>query len=64
MHNCRETGKSGELIYICSRCNKCYACKHKVIYLDDADKFVWKCPDGKLRPVINDGRLREASIEN
>jgi hypothetical protein len=58
-HRCRLTGSHGELVFICSRCGKCYECRHKLIYLDEARKYMWKCPDGKLRPVINDGRLRE-----
>lgn len=58
MHNCRMVGKLGELIYICSRCGGCYVCRHKAIYLDEADKWVWKCKDGKLRDVIHDARLQ------
>ncbi len=38
---------------------KCYECRHKIIYMEDAHKYRWKCPDGKLRPVINDGRLTQ-----
>ena len=60
-HQCRLTGKNNELIYICSRCRKCY-CKHKAIYMDDANKWMWKCPDGKLRPIINDGRLKQEGL--
>jgi hypothetical protein len=56
-HNCRLAGKFNELIWICSRCGKCYVCKHKAIYLDQEDRWAWKCPDGKLRECINDGRL-------
>ena len=53
-HNCKLVGKLGELVYFCSRCGKCYQCRHKAIYLDQEDRWVWKCPDGKLRPVIVD----------
>ena len=57
-HQCRQVGRNGELLFICSRCGKCYECKHKLVYMDEAHKFMWKCSDGKLRPVINDGRLK------
>jgi hypothetical protein len=59
-HLCRLVGKQGELIYICSRCGKCYACKHKAVYFDQEDKWMWKCPDGKFRPCIFDGRLQDS----
>jgi hypothetical protein len=55
---CKTVDAQGCLIYICSRCGKCYVCKHKAIYFEIEDRWVWKCADGKLRPAINDGRLR------
>lgn len=57
-HDCKQTGKNGELVFICSRCGACYHCKHKLVYLEQGHRWVWKCADGKLRPVINDGRLK------
>jgi hypothetical protein len=57
-HQCRQLSVRNELIFICSRCGKCYECRHKLIYLEDAHKFMWKCADGKLRAVISDARLK------
>jgi len=57
MHDCKAQGKYGEFLFLCSRCGGCYVCRHKAVYLDEADKWVWKCKNGKLRPVIIDGRL-------
>ena len=56
-HNCRAQGKLGELIWICSRCKQCYVCLHTAVIHGLDKKWMWKCDDGKLRPVINDGRL-------
>jgi hypothetical protein len=57
-HDCRQLNQFNELVFICSRCGKCYECKHKLIWMDEAEKYMWKCPDGKLRPVINDAKLK------
>jgi len=43
--------------YRCSRCGKCYYCKHKAVFFNDASRWMWKCPDGKFREVINDGLM-------
>lgn len=61
-HNCWETSKSdvnGVQIYtyICSRCRGCYVCKHKALLFEDGT-WHWKCKDGKIREVINDGRIK------
>jgi len=56
-HNCNLTGKLGELLYVCSRCGQCYACTHKAVIHGLEKKWMWKCSDGKLRPIISDGRL-------
>lgn len=57
-HNCRERNwEDGSLTFICSRCGRCYACRHKAIYFEIEDRWIWKCADGNLREVINDGRL-------
>ena len=40
--------------YRCSRCGKCYRCKHVALYLDAQDKWVWKNRAGKFEPVIMD----------
>lgn len=58
LHDCKLRGQNGELLFICSRCNRCYVCRHKAIYLEDSDKWMWRCADGKLREAIFDGRLR------
>jgi hypothetical protein len=62
-HLCRLTGKQGELLYICSRCNRCYACHHTAVWMDD--RWVWKAhlPGGKIKfePVIFDGKLQVSS---
>lgn len=60
-HNCNFLSKDGELVYICSRCRACYVCRHKAILMSDGT-WMWKCKDGKLRPVRNDGRLRGVDV--
>jgi hypothetical protein len=59
MHNCKLTDVNGRYTFLCSRCKACYVCKHKAIYFDDADKWMWKCKTGKFVEVILDGRLNE-----
>jgi hypothetical protein len=65
MHNCRLTSKAiyppldgEEFLFLCSRCSKCYVCRHKFVYFDDAGKWMVKCKD-KFREVILDGKLKE-----
>lgn len=51
-HACKLRDKTESVeIFTCSRCGKCYVCKHKAVHFTDDDKWVWKCPDGKFRPV-------------
>ncbi len=57
-HDCRLAGKDGEHTFLCSRCKACYVCKHKAVHFADADKWMWKCKDGKFREIISDGRLQ------
>jgi hypothetical protein len=67
MHNCQYLARPihppiderGEYAFLCSRCGGCYVCKHKAVYFSDADKWMWKCKDGKFREVILDGRIKE-----
>jgi hypothetical protein len=58
-HNCFLQGKSGEYIWLCSRCRACYVCKHKAVFFNNEEVWKWKCKDGKFRECINDGRLYE-----
>jgi len=53
--DCNARDTDGRLIFICSRCGRCYVCRHKAIYLEIEDRWVWKCADGKLRSVIAEG---------
>jgi hypothetical protein len=58
-HNCRLVGKLGELLYVCSRCGRCYVCHHEAVWVND--QWIWKAKlrGGKIKfeSVINDGRL-------
>lgn len=56
-HNCRQLGQNNELLYICSRCRKCY-CKHKYVFFEQAEEWKVKCPNGKFQELIVDGRLQ------
>ena len=56
-HECKMLGQKGEYLFICSRCGGCYVCKHKALLFEDGT-WHWKCKDGKIRDVINDGRMR------
>lgn len=58
-HNCRLTGIRNELLYICSRCGGCYQCDHKAVLHGLDKRWMFICRDGKMRPVINDGKLYE-----
>lgn len=60
-HNCKFQGKLGELVYICSRCRRCYICQHRYVEFGDGEIHL-KCKDGKFRPTINDGRLQGPPI--
>lgn len=39
-------------VYLCSRCNQCYRCRHKLVYFEQQDKYMWKNRKGKFEPVI------------
>lgn len=54
-HNCYQIGAMGELLYICSRCSKCYVCDHHAVFKNG--EWVWICK-GKNETVIFDGRVK------
>ena len=60
MHQCRNTWTDKDGVerynYLCSRCGGCYACRHKAVWFDYDQKWMWKCKDGKFREVILDGK--------
>ncbi|VVB50920.1 Uncharacterised protein [uncultured archaeon] len=66
MHECKQTApkynsdgtESGQFYnYLCSRCGRCYVCKHKAVLFGDGT-WHWKCPNGKFQELIFDWRIR------
>ena len=45
----------GDLLYVCGRCAKCYACLHKAIWNERLECWMWLCSTGRVLPVIRDG---------
>jgi hypothetical protein len=62
-HDCRLIGKLGEFIWTCSRCGGCYVCEHVARIHGLKKEWYWLCRDGKLRPVINDGRKKADAVQ-
>jgi hypothetical protein len=58
-HNCLQQGNGGEYIWLCSRCNTCYVCKHRAVFFDSEEVWKWKNKAGKFEELILDGRLNE-----
>ena len=62
MHDCRATGKLGEYLFLCSRCGRCYVCRHEFKYFEEPG--VWRVRhlvNGKYSDVIFDGRLQDGN---